>query len=399
MNEVRIKPSVLSGEIAVPPSKSAAHRLIIAAGLSGGGSVVKNVAASEDICATIGAVRALGSDISLSDKTVRTRGFSARKADKITIDCNESGSTLRFMIPIALALGGRYELFGRGRLLKRPLDAYLEIFRRDWIDFKRYDDRIELCGRLAGGEYRVRGDVSSQFVTGLLFALPLLPEASRITLTTPLESAGYVDMTLEALSAAGICVTRDGSGFYVRGGQSYRSFCAEVEGDYSQAAFYLAANAMGSSVKLTGLSADSRQGDREIIKIIEYLKAGGEKTIDVRQIPDLVPIRATLATQCEGVTSIVNAGRLRIKESDRLSAVTSELTRMGADVGELSEGLVIRGKTPLHGAHCDSHNDHRIAMAVAVAATVAEGETVIDGADCVKKSYGNFWEDYFSLKK
>lgn len=400
MEQKVIQPAKLSGSICVPPSKSAAHRLLICAALAEGKSVVENVDLSQDISATISAMRALGSRLEPEGTGfVCSGGAYEAQESGILIDCCESGSTIRFLIPIALAKGGAFRFTGRGRLLSRPLDAYFEICRQDGIAYEKREEEIFFDGRLRGGRYALAGNVSSQFISGLLFALPMLDHDSVIEITTPLESAGYVDMTLSALSTFGICVeNRDYREFYIPGGQRYQAHDCRVEGDYSQAAFYLVANALGSRVVLDGLDEQSVQGDKAIVEIIRSMgKPLKGRAIDVSQIPDLVPILAVLATQAEGETRLYNAGRLRIKESDRLATTTQELKKMGADITELSDELIIRGKTVLSGAICDAHNDHRIAMAVAIAATVANGNVTVRDSDCVKKSYGHFWQDYKAL--
>ncbi len=400
MEQTIITPTKLSGRITVPPSKSAAHRLLICAALAKDKSLVKNVALSQDISATISAMRALGSTISECDNGfVCSSNEYNIKNEPTLIDCSESGSTLRFLIPIALAFGGSFRFTGRGRLLSRPLDAYYKICDEKGIKYEKREDEILFSGKLTSGEYSLEGNVSSQYISGLLFALPLLSGDSTIKITTPLESAGYIDMTLSALVDFGIKVeNRNYQEFFISGGQSYKSHDCTVEGDYSQAAFYLVANALGSDVTLDGLNSASVQGDKEIISIIK--KMGSPLSaidIDVSQIPDLVPILAVLATQADGTTRLYNAARLRIKESDRLASTTRELKKLGADITELSDELIIRGKTKLTGGVCDAHNDHRIAMMLAIAATVAQSEVTINGSDCVKKSYGNFWQDYSAL--
>ena len=400
MDKVVITPTKLSGSLTVPPSKSAAHRLLICAALAKGESFVDNVDLSQDISATVSAMRALGCRLEPHKNGFLCSGSNNSSIkDNVLIDCCESGSTIRFLIPIALAFGGSFRFTGRGRLLDRPLDAYFDICKKDGISFEKRDSEIYFCGRLKGGEYSLRGDVSSQYITGLLFGLSLLETDSVIKITTPLESKGYVDMTLSALSDFGVSVlNNDYRELKIKGGQKYVPCDCVVEGDYSQAAFYLVANALGSDVSVLGLREESSQGDKEILNIIKSMGSPlTAREIDVSQIPDLVPVLAVLATQAEGETKIINAGRLRIKESDRLATITCELKKMGADITELSDALIIRGKTKLKGSVCEAHNDHRIAMALAVAATASDGEVTIKGPDCVKKSYGHFWEDYAKL--
>ena len=320
--------------------------------------------------------------------------------DLPVLDCGESGSTLRFLIPVALALRGGGRFTGRGRLMERPQKPYFDLFDEKGIAYRQEDGVLTVQGRLTPGTFALPGDVSSQFVTGLLYALPLLEGDSRITLTTPLESRGYVDMTLEALERFGIrAECPDGRTLRVPGGQTYRPCRAAVESDYSQAAFYYAANGLGGQVEILGLNPRSAQGDRCIVPYHMQLCGPGEAELDVSQCPDLVPPLAAHAALRQGITRIVNAARLRIKESDRLTAVTQVLTALGADVVEGADRLTITGQPEglAGGVTVDSHNDHRIAMMAAIAATRCAAPVTIIGAECVAKSYPDFWEDYERL--
>ena len=398
---VKITPGKLTGKVCAPPSKSAAHRALLCASLSSGVSKISNLAYSQDILASINAAKCLGAEIVTSGSVSEARGVcQGKKLYNILIDCNESGSTLRFIIPIALAIGGNFSVTGSGRLLERPLDDYYKIFDGQGISYKKESDRIYFDGKLKGGVYELSGNVSSQYITGLLFALPLLDSDSKIIITTPLESVGYINMTLEMLAKYGIEINAscDLRHFYIKGNQKYTACNYAVEGDYSQAAFYYVANAIGNNVEICGLDENSTQGDKAILDVINTMKTQkGERTIDVSQIPDLVPIMTVLATQTEGKTNIVGAARLRIKESDRLAAITCELNKLGAHIEEYEDSITVFGKTELHGGVVDSHNDHRIAMSLAIAATIANGDVIINGAESVKKSYADFWDDYFSL--
>ena len=381
---VTITPGLLRGAITPPPSKSQAHRLLIAAALADGESRIEHLADSQDIQATrrcMAALKAPGEDLPV-------------------LDCGESGSTLRFLIPVALALRGGGRFTGRGRLMERPQKPYFDLFDEKGIAYRQEDGVLTVQGRLTPGTFALPGDVSSQFVTGLLYALPLLEGDSRITLTTPLESRGYVDMTLEALERFGIrAECPDGRTLRVPGGQTYRPCRAAVESDYSQAAFYYAANGLGGQVEILGLNPRSAQGDRCIEPYPMQLCGPGEVELDVSQCPDLVPPLAAHAALRQGITRIVNAARLRIKESDRLTAVTQVLTALGADVVEGADRLTITGQPEglAGGVTVDSHNDHRIAMMAAVAATRCAAPVTITGAECVAKSYPDFWEDYERL--
>ena len=381
---VTITPGLLRGAITPPPSKSQAHRLLIAAALADGESRIEHLADSQDIQATrrcMAALKAPGEDLPV-------------------LDCGESGSTLRFLIPVALALRGGGRFTGRGRLMERPQKPYFNLFDEKGIAYRQEDGVLTVQGRLTPGTFALPGDVSSQFVTGLLYALPLLEGDSRITLTTPLESRGYVDMTLEALERFGIrAECPDGRTLRVPGGQTYRPCRAAVESDYSQAAFYYAANGLGGQVEILGLNPRSAQGDRCIVPYHMQLCGPGEAELDVSQCPDLVPPLAAHAALRQGITRIVNAARLRIKESDRLTAVTQVLTALGADVVEGADRLTITGQPEglAGGVTVDSHNDHRIAMMAAIAATRCAAPVTIIGAECVAKSYPDFWEDYERL--
>ena len=399
---VTIRPALLRGGITPPPSKSQAHRAIMAAALAGGVSVLSNVARSQDIQATLDCMAALGAAAEpVEQDGVRIRGMgtvSPCREQKPCFDCGESGSTLRFLIPVALAVAGGGSFTGRGRLMERPQQPYFDIFEEKGIFYERKDGVLTVAGRLEPGSFKLPGNVSSQFITGLLYALPLLEGDSEIVLTTPLESEGYVDMTLETLGRFGIKVQRQSDRFYIPGGQSYQSRDMNVESDWSQAAFWYAAAALGSRVDIQGMNTMSRQGDRVVAEHYLQLTRPGDVELDVSQCPDLVPALAAMAAVRQGTTHIVNAARLRIKESDRLSAVADVLGRMGADVAERAEGLAIVGKTTLvGGVSVDSHNDHRIAMMAAVAATRCAQPVAVMDAGCVAKSYPNFWEDYEAL--
>lgn len=396
---ITITPGPLRGSITPPPSKSQAHRVIIGAGLSAGESIIRNVSPSQDITATLSCMEALGASVRWEgEMEVHISGI-AKKTEPGKLFCGESGSTLRFFIPIALAVYGRGEFHGKGRLMERPQEPYFEIFREKGIAFSREDDTLYINGSLTPGDYKLRGDVSSQFITGLLYALPLLPGDSEIILTTPLESAGYIDMTVDALNRFGVTVTRTAQGFLVPGNQTYTPADTAVEADYSQAAFFYAAKGMGNPLEITGMNSASKQGDRIILPYEAKLDRPGEISLDVRECPDLVPPLAVRAALRDGaVTHITNAARLRIKESDRLRSVTDVLSALGADISEEPEGLTIRGKKTIPGGvTVDSWNDHRIAMMAAISATCCEKPVTVTGAECVRKSYPDFWRDYAML--
>ena len=306
--EQKIIPKKLRGTVTVPPSKSQAHRAVIAACLAHGTSEIKNIAFSQDISATIGAMEAFGANVTTQGSSLTVSGNQPQPTENAVIDCAESGSTLRFLIPMAWVSGRKTTFTGRGRLMARPLDPYFALCDSEGIRYERTESTVTFCGKLKGGSYRLPGNISSQFITGLLFALPLLASDSVLELTTEVESVGYIQMTLDILQSFGVSVTHDNyQTYYIPGGQSYKPCEVTIEGDYSQAAFYLCANAMGSDVEVLGLNPDSSQGDREIVSIIARF---GEPlsgiTIDVSQIPDLVPVLAVLATQAEVKRALFN---------------------------------------------------------------------------------------------
>ncbi len=379
--DLTIKPRRLAGRVTPPPSKSQAHRAVLAMMLAGGAGQLPAQADSQDIQATRRCVAAL---------TAPGEGLPR-------LDCGESGSTLRFLIPVALALRGGGVFTGRGRLMERPLGPYLDLFDEKRISYSLKNGELTVRGKLEPGEYRLPGDVSSQFVTGLLYALPLLAGESEIVLTTPLQSRDYVFMTLEALGNAGVSVTRAGDRYLVPGGQKYMPHAARIEPDWSQAAFWFAAGNLGSGVEVEGLDPCSVQGDRVIAEHCARLSRPGGAEIDVSQCPDLAPPLAAAAAVRRGTARLTNAARLRLKESDRLSAIAGTLNALGAKVMEGPDFLAFEGVESLRGGTVDCRNDHRIAMMAAVAATRCESPVTLLGAECVRKSYPDFWEDYRRL--
>lgn len=397
-----ITPAVLKGTVTPPPSKSQAHRLIIAAALSDGFCKLSNVDLSEDIQATLRCMRTLDADASADGTIIRGADLVDGHEEPApeVMDCGESGSTLRFLIPVALALKGGGKFTGHGRLMERPQEPYFALFREKGIFYEQKDGVLTVEGKLTAGVYTLPGNVSSQFITGLLYALPLLEGDSRIELTTDLESRGYVDMTLDALKRFGVTVEYDGKRtFHVPGNQYYQHQNLAIEADWSNAAFWYGAKFLGCPVEIGGLDQASVQGDRAIAGFYEQMVGAGRLELDVSQCPDLVPPLAAMAALRAGeTTAIVNAGRLRIKESDRLATVTEVLNALGAQVEEHEDHLVIHGREKLAGGVTVSgHNDHRIAMMAAIAAIRCEKPVTITGAECVKKSYPKFWEDYKAL--
>ena len=379
-----ITPVKLSGTVTPPPSKSQAHRLLICAALAGEGSTIHNLADSQDIRAT----RRCLAELTTNRRTLPE------------LDCGESGSTLRFLIPIALALRGGGVFTGQGRLMERPQKPYFDLFDEKGIRYERKDNVLTVEGRLTPGEYRLPGNVSSQFFTGLLLALPLLDGPSAIIPTTPLESEGYIGMTLDAMREFGVDIASTRSlppHYLISGGQKYRGAEVTVEGDWSQAAFWYAANCLGCTVDVRGVSQYSTQGDRVVESCCLELSQPGDTEIDMSGCPDLAPPVAAAAAVRQGTTRLVNAGRLRIKESDRLAAITAALNALRARVTEHPDSLTIYGRDRLAGGTVDCCNDHRIAMMAAIAATRCREPVTLLGAECVAKSYPDFWEHYRML--
>ena len=414
MKYVSINPGILRGEAAIPPSKSMCHRAIICAGLAEGVSNIENIAFSEDISATCAAMKSFGSEITQLKDSLIISGSGKLNIVDSNIDCFESGSTLRFLVPLAAAAGGKATFEGRGKLIERPMQPYYDIFDSQSIKYRNTGGKLPLTidGKLKPGEFKIKGNISSQFISGLLFALPLLDGDSKIK-TAELESRPYIDLTLYALKRFGISVeNKDYKEFNIIGNQKYKASDCRIEGDFSQAAFWLAAGTLGSDVACSGLNMDSLQGDKDILKIIESMggsisieedkiKAAPSKTkgviVDASQIPDLVPVIAVLAALSSGTTKIINAGRLRYKESDRLHSISCELHAAGADIKEQEDGLIIEGKEMLEGGSVDSWNDHRIAMALAIASTRCKNPLIIKNGDCIKKSYPGFWNVFRNL--
>lgn len=405
---ITITPAKLSGAVTPPPSKSQAHRVLIAAALAQGESVVSNVAYSQDIEATLRCLTELGASFARSGSTVTVHGMAANAMSPLRrmayphLDCGESGSTLRFLIPVALAVRGGGMFTGHGRLMDRPQQPYFDLFRQKGVFFEQKDGVLTVQGLLTPGEYALPGNVSSQFFTGLLYALPLLSGPSVLVPTTPLESESYLHMTLQAMAQFGVELPVSLSlppQYHPQGNQTYRPANVTIEADWSQAAFWYAARFLGGEVDLLGLNGASLQGDVCIRWQFAALQGSGELDLDVSGCPDLVPPLAAMAALRAGrTTRLVNAARLRIKESDRLAAVTAVLTALGADVEEGEDLLVIHGRELLPGgAAVDSFNDHRIAMMTAILATRCRQSVTLTGAEAVAKSYPDFWEVYQRL--
>ena len=409
---IAVRPGPLRGRVEIPASKSVAHRAMIAAALADRPTQIVLNAVNDDLTATAACLNALGAACERTDFGYRIVPVAQEKnacgaaenasgatdlceiASSPTLDCGESGSTLRFLLPVAAALGREARFVGHGRLPERPHDVLLDAMAEHGAAADARRLPLQLHGRLRGGTFALPGNVSSQYITGLLMALPLCAEDSVIRLTTRLESAPYVNLTLRALADFGIRAETRPDGWRIPGGQRYRSpGRISVEGDWSGAAFWLAANALGSRVECGNLDDASAQGDRAIRPLLNRL--GGE--IDVSECPDLVPALAVAAAGFPGRTALVGAARLRLKESDRLASVAALLRALGCAVDEGAESLTIHGGAPLTGGTVDGCGDHRIVMAAAVAATAASSPVTILGAQAVAKSYPDFFRDFEAL--
>jgi 3-phosphoshikimate 1-carboxyvinyltransferase len=420
MTSITIIPSALTGSVTVPSSKSMGHRALICAALAEGESQVEKVSVSKDIEATKRCLEALGAVITEQPETDGRVAFTVRGRrpwqHSPLMDCGESGSTLRFLIPLAAVDGNMYSFNGGGKLGSRPLTPYETIFKEQDLVF-HYGSKnhfpLTVCGPLKSGKFSVPGNVSSQFISGLLFTLPLLDGDSTLEITGTLESQSYIALTLSALKAYGITVIREDRMHYrVPGGQHYQPRKGPVEGDFSQAAFWLVAGALGTDLTVKGTDAESLQGDRAILPILEKMGADltqGEDgitsrrsaltgtTIDASDCPDLVPVLSVAAALAKGHTDIIHAERLRLKECDRLKAMATELNKIGAHIEERPDGLSIDGVDHFTGGTVDSWNDHRVAMSLGVASIGCRAPLVITGAESVSKSYPAFWQDFAAV--
>ena len=405
-----IKADKLVGELSPPPSKSVLHRYIIASSLAKGVSKIENISFSEDIIATIEAMKKLGAKIEQKENYLLIDGSDTFKNlnENIEIDCNESGSTLRFLFPLSIVEENKVLFKGRGKLFKRPMTPYFENFEKYKIKHSYIDEnKILLEGKLKAGIYEIDGNISSQFITGLLFSLPLLEGESKIIINGKLESSNYIDISLDCLSKFGIKIINNSyQEFIIGGNQSYKVGNYRTEADYSQAAFFLVANAIGSKIKINDLSQNSLQGDKKIIDYISEIDNWNSKdtlVLDGSETPDIIPILSLKAAVSGKKIEIINVQRLRIKESDRLKATVEELSKLNFDLIEKKDSILINSRENFKVnknekiVSLSAHSDHRIAMMIAIAATCYDGEILLDNLDCVKKSYPNFWEVFLSL--
>lgn len=412
--DITLKPGQRSGITAAPSSKSYAQRMLICAGLSVSESVIDCGDVSNDIAAGARCMDALSSEVTELSKGVFCVKSAVREGEKL-LRCGESGTTLRLLLPAVGALGETAAFKMEGRLPQRPLAPLDGVLRGHGMVLVQEGDLLHCSGRLSAGHYEIPGNVSSQFISGLLIALPLLDGDSELEVTGKIESAAYIGMTESVLKKAGISFVKNENVYTIPGNQHYRfPETAKVEGDCSNAAFFLSLGALSDKgIEVQNVPADTLQGDKAIVDILRRFGAEisengdtvtvkrGELhgcTVDAAAIPDLVPVLATVASVSKGETRIINAGRLRIKESDRLKTTTEMLNALGADVEELPEGLIIRGREKLRGGTVSACNDHRIAMSAAVAASVCTESVTILGCECTNKSFPRFWELFDKLE-
>ncbi len=410
--KVRVYPGFAKGQIVVPPSKSLLHRSIICACMANGKSIIKNIVMSEDIKATINAFKTMGVKIEKLENSleISSSGILPFFGDEI-IDCKESGSTIRFLMPLFANKKGIY-FTGKESLLNRPFKIYEDIFKKNNVIFKKIDGRIYIQNELQANTYEVLGNISSQFISGLLFSLPLKKSDSIIKIIGNLESKKYVDMTIDVLKEFGISISKEENVYYIKGNQKYLPSNYKVESDYSQLAFFAVAGIINGDIAIQNLNTESLQPDFEIINLIE--KMGGkiikEKNnykfiksetnginIDVSQHPDIAPILSILAAVSKGETLFENAQRLRYKETDRLKAITENLNLLSVKCKVKNDTFTVEGQNTLQGNSFSSYNDHRMVMSISIAALRANSPITIEGAEAVSKSYPDFFEDLKSL--
>lgn len=390
--KVTFKPAKLYGTVLAPPSKSMAHRMLICGGLAHNGtSVIQGISRSEDVTATLNCLKTLGAEYEKEGDTVTIKGIDIRRSTPTKpLACNESGSTLRFFLPLCLLSGNEATLKGTEKLLSRPLSVYESICKEQQISYIKNKDSVSVKGVISAGDYKIPGNISSQFISGLLFALPLCEKDSTIDIIPPIESRSYLDLTIEALAEFGVVIEwQDERTLFIKGNQTYQPKNTSVEGDYSNAAFFDALRLFGHEVSVTGLSETSRQGDKAYLKCFELLSKG-TPTIHIGDCPDLGPILMAIAAAKNGAV-FTGTKRLKIKESDRGAAMASELAKFGVSVTVHEDSIVVYPLSfhapteTLYG-----HNDHRIVMALATLLSMTGG--TIDGAEAVKKSLPEYFE-------
>ena len=417
---MQITPHILKGTVNIPSSKSEVHRAVICASLAKGRSKISNVTLSDDIFATVGGLRAMGADIKISREegtntlVIETGGFVRNEDKEITIDCHESGSTLRFLIPVALSIYDKVTFTGKGRLAQRPLNVYFDLFDKNSISYEHGENYLPLTvrGTLATDKYEIAGNISSQFVTGLMLASGINKNNTEISIAGPLESQPYIEITRDIMKRFGVesSYNKDENKYSITS-DGYKSADFKAAGDWSHAGFWLLAGA-NSQIRVKGLDRNSKQGDKAIVEILKSMgadiywegdvlaskKAGLKgKNIDVSQCPDLAPVIAGAMAIAEAISRITGGERLKIKESDRIQSIVNTILSLGGKTRATDDGMVIDGKGYLSGGKISCYNDHRIAMMAGALSVYCEGQIDVDGYECVAKSYPEFWEHFKSL--
>lgn len=411
--KVKVYPSKVSGTVSIPSSKSIAHRAIICAALSKGKSTISNITYSKDIEATISCMRSFGAKIKTYESSCTIEGTDLfSQSNPIECDCNESGSTLRFLIPLGALTQSEVTYLGKGRLLSRPMDVYEKIFNEQNLFFKQNEEHIKIKGNLKPGNYTLNGNISSQFISGLMFVLPLLDSDSTINIVEPYESKSYVDLTIDMLKNFEVEIKEtSNTSYFIKGNQTYKARNISVEGDYSQVAFFNVLSCLNNEITCTNMNPNSYQGDKAILDILKNADCDitqtkdkvtvstikpSSQTIDLSNCPDLGPILCVLAAYSNGTTHIINAQRLRMKESDRIEAMESELKKWNVAISSNASSIKVTGKPSYSSDEIpviDSHNDHRIVMAMTVFGLCADTPCIIENAEAITKSYPHFFED------
>lgn len=410
MKKIIVPGKIMPAQISIPSSKSLSHRALITAALADGVSVIHSLAENNDTRATLSIMEKAGASFTKEGNDLIVHGMHQMSYDGSVLDCGESGSTLRFLIPL-FSLSAEEAVFtGHGKLMERPQNVYEEIYAKQGLLFQKINEELHVKGPLQSGTYALQGNVSSQFISGFMFALPLLAGDSVIEVKPPYESASYVGLTMDALKRSEIQVEQEGLSYRIKGQQVYQPIDCTVEGDDSQMAFF-AMEALIHHVPLDVLNIrhDSRQGDHVIVGLVKRMGGQAEEiengyrfdgailhacVIDLADCPDLGPALFALASQCEGETTFINAGRLRVKESDRIACMEEEMRKLGCVISSKDSTVTVQGKTAVHGgAVLNGHNDHRIVMALSVLASIADQPVTIEGSEAVNKSYPDFFLD------
>ncbi len=410
---IKIEKSTLEGKVLIPPSKSISHRAIISASLCKGQSNLYNIAYSDDVLATISVLESLGTVFKKNRNSLQVINNNSKPKDLIYLNCNESGSTIRFTIPLALSQGGEFIFDGEYSLKNRPLDTYNEVYEKSTISYNYLCDKslpLHLKGSLQSGNYEIKGNVSSQFITGLIFGLTNTEGKSTITIKSELESKAYIDLTLDVLKDFGVKVINNNYKSFEIEKSTYKQNDYKIEGDYSHVAFFALAGAIGKELRIFGLNPNSKQGDKKVIDIFKQFKVNVETTedcyifskstpvgttLDLRETPDLAPVVFALATISQGETIVRGIERLRIKESDRVKSMTTELKKLGANIEVFDDYVKIIGNNNQKlkgGVTLHSWSDHRVVMTLAILSTICEKPVVMEDVNCVNKSFPNFFD-------